>query len=393
MERLTTERHAQSIEAQPIEIVERKGLGHPDTMCDAIAEEIGRALVAAYLARTGRVLPMNVDKALLAGGASTPRFGGGTVEVPMRLVLGGRAHAEAIGGEDAVAHLAVETARTWIRQNLRFVDPERHVVFQTEIHETSAELQGVIGEVARANDTSVGVGYAPLSRVEQTVLEVDAFLAECRPSFPEIGEDVKLMAVRRGDELDLTLAIAFVDRFVPDATRYFSRKEELCTLVAERVRRTGRFRSIRVGLDLLDDPAHSAMYLTVTGTSAEAGDDGEVGRGNRVNGVISFGRPMSLEAAAGKNPAAHVGKIYNVLAHRAAARIAELPGVADVHVALVSQIGRPIDDPLLARAEVALVPGHPERDVLAAADAMLEREVLGVASVVDDLVNGRVRVF
>ncbi|MDR4487044.1 MAG: methionine adenosyltransferase [Nitrospirales bacterium] len=32
------------LEAQSLEIVERKGLGHPDTMCDAIAEAISMEL-------------------------------------------------------------------------------------------------------------------------------------------------------------------------------------------------------------------------------------------------------------------------------------------------------------------------------------------------------------
>lgn len=381
------------MDAQPIEVVERKGLGHPDTICDAIVEEVARTLVSAYRLKTGQTMPMNVDKALLAGGASAPRFGGGSIELPMRLVLGGRAHARALGGEDAVAAFAEEAARKWIRHNLRFVDPDRHLVIQTAIHPTSDELSGVLGQRPRANDTSVGVGYAPLSRVEQTVLEVDAFLTECRKSFPMIGEDVKIMAVRHGDALELTLAIAFVSQFVPDLARYFANKAELAELVAAGVRSTGRFSSVEVGIDLLDDQARGDTYLTVTGTSAEAGDDGQVGRGNRVNGLIAFGRPMSLEAAAGKNPASHVGKIYNVLAFRAAAAIATIPGVADVHVTLASRIGRPLDDPRIARAEVVVVPGHPVDEVLAAADAVLLQEVLAVARVVDDLVKGRVRVY
>ena len=68
-------------------------------------------------------------------------------------------------------------------------------------------------------------------------------------------------------------------------------------------------------VNALDDPKasdESGIYLTVTGLSAEQGDDGEVGRGNRVNGLITPSRAMSLEAAAGKNAVAHVGKLYNL---------------------------------------------------------------------------------
>jgi S-adenosylmethionine synthetase len=42
--------------------------------------------------------------------------------------------------------------------------------------------------------------------------------------------------------------------------------------------------------------------------------DAQFGRGNRINGLITPCRPMRLEAAAGKIPVTHVGKIYNVMA-------------------------------------------------------------------------------
>ena len=48
-----------------VEIVEHKGIGHPDTMCDALAEAFGVALARDYRERFGRVLHFNVDKALL----------------------------------------------------------------------------------------------------------------------------------------------------------------------------------------------------------------------------------------------------------------------------------------------------------------------------------------
>jgi S-adenosylmethionine synthetase len=393
MERRTTERAGRGVEAEAVEVVERKGLGHPDTMCDAIMEEVAHALVVAYLATTGRVLPMNVDKALLAGGASRPAFGGGVVTAPMRLWLGGRAHAAALGGEEAVHALAVEAARAWLARSLRHLDVGRHVAIEAAIHPTSDELAGVLGARVRANDTSVGVGFAPPSRVERTVLEVDAFLAERRRVRPSIGEDVKIMAVRRDDALELTLAIAFVAPETPDLERYFSVKRELCEELAAFVRARGRFSRVEVGIDLLDDPARGDVYLTVTGTSAEAGDDGQVGRGNRVNGLISFGRPMSLEAAAGKNPQSHVGKIYNVLAHKAAGAIAELPGVVEAHVMLGSRIGRPLDDPAIAHADLVVAPGHRANDVLAAADAVLLREIAAVDRVVDALIAGKIAVY
>jgi len=45
-----------SIAASPIEIVERKGLGHPDTICDHLSEELSRSLSKYYLEHFGCVL-------------------------------------------------------------------------------------------------------------------------------------------------------------------------------------------------------------------------------------------------------------------------------------------------------------------------------------------------
>jgi S-adenosylmethionine synthetase len=87
------------------------------------------------------------------------------------------------------------------------------------------------------------------------------------------------------------------------------------------------------------------------------GDDGETGRGNRANGLITPSRPMSLEAAAGKNPVNHTGKIYNVLAANIAAKASKLKGIEEVYVKIVSQIGRAIDDPHMANVQVLLEDG------------------------------------
>jgi S-adenosylmethionine synthetase len=102
-----------------------------------------------------------------------------------------------------------------------------------------------------------------------------------------------------------------------------------------------------------DGDTPESVYLTVTGLSAEAGDDGQVGRGNRVNGLITPYRPMSLEAAAGKNPVAHVGKLYNVMANRVAhAVVMEVPEVDEAYCYLLSRIGHPIADPPLFELKV-----------------------------------------
>src|SRR5687767_10595383 len=79
---------------QPVEVVERKGIGHPDTICDGIAERISVELCRYYLDHCGAILHHNVDKMLLCGGAARPAFGGGVIVEPIELYLGGRATEE-----------------------------------------------------------------------------------------------------------------------------------------------------------------------------------------------------------------------------------------------------------------------------------------------------------
>ena len=347
---------------QRVESVERKGLGHPDTICDALAEQLSMALSRFYLERFGLILHHNVDKALLFAGASEPRFGGGRVLQPIQLFLAGRASLEAEGEAVPIEEIAVETSRRWIRDHFHALDPERHVRIHSLIRPGSTDLVELYRRqrktgVSLANDTSCGVGYAPLSDLERVVLRVEQRLneAELKRSHPEIGQDVKVMGVRHDDRIRLTVACAFVDRHIPHVADYLTKRDNLATL-AEEAARPLTDRELQVEVNTADDPDTSALYLTVTGTSAEAGDDGEAGRGNRANGLITPCRPMTMESVAGKNPITHVGKLYNLEAGLIAdALVRELPEVVEARCHLVSQIGTPIGKPQITEVQLRRV--------------------------------------
>lgn len=382
------------------EHVERKGLGHPDTICDAVAEAVSVALCAAYREACGRVLHHNVDKALLVAGESTPRLGGGRVDTPMRLVLGDRATAVVNGRTIEIGDIAEAAAKDWFQHRLRYVDPQQHLLFQSEIHPGSPELVDIFArETLTANDTSAAVGYAPLTETEQLVLEAERYLnsAEHQQSFPDVGEDIKIMAFRRERRLSMTIAAAFVDAHVPDRETYMERKESLAADLHDRL--TGQLRDLdelEIAVNTLDDPARgeSGLYLTVLGTSAEGADCGQVGRGNRVNGVISLHRPMSTEAAAGKNPVSHVGKIYNVLAHQTARRIHEdVEGVREVTVWLCSQIGRRLDDPWSVSVEVVPDSGTSAAEMSEAVQNVIMRELTDLPALIERLTHGELPVW
>lgn len=358
------------LEEQRFEIVERKGLGHPDSICDAILDRVSVELSVEYIRRFGEIMHHNADKSLLVAGEVETRFGGGRVIQPMLLIFGDRATVR-VGDETVpVEEIAIGAAKKWIRENLRFVDPDEHVRYQVELKPGSAALTDIFrrgGRVLSANDTSAAVGYAPMTPTERIVLATERFLnsREFKREFPAVGEDIKVMGFRRNSDLSLTVGAAFVDRFVNDESHYFRLKEEIMERLREFLAENCPF-NVSLKLNTLDVRGRGVdgVYLTVLGTSADGADSGQVGRGNRPNGVIPLNRHVGSEAAAGKNPVSHVGKIYNILTHKIANEIyTRVPHLREVYVWLVSEIGKPIDQPAIAAARVIPEEGVSLRDV------------------------------
>jgi S-adenosylmethionine synthetase len=381
---------------QPIEVVERKGLGHPDTICDALAEGLSLALSRFYRERFGAVLHHNVDKALLWGGRSRPAYGGGEVLAPVEIYLAGRATAEWRGVRVPIEELAVEGSRSWIDVHLPHLDARQHVRIHPLVRPGSAELVDLYlrareGEAPPANDTSCGVGWAPLSRLEAVVLHVERTLnsAPAKASHPEIGEDVKVMGVRRGEAIELTVACALVGRHVSKLEDYLEKRARIAALVQESALALAGG-EVRVSVNAADDPARESVYLTVTGTSAESGDDGEAGRGNRVNGLIAPGRPMTLESAAGKNPVTHVGKLYNLAAGLIAQELVDrVAGIEEAHCWFVSRIGSPIDRPQIAHVRLRDAEGRPPGIHADAVEAIVRDRLGRLHEIAADLLDGR----
>jgi len=391
------------LEKQGVEIVERKGLGHPDYICDSIMNEISIALSKEYKRRFGEIVHHNIDKGLLVAGETEGRFGGGTIKRPMLMVFGDRATFQINKDRIDVDRIAVETAKNWFRTKLRFVDPERHVKYQVEIKPGSAELTDIFKrrelgkELLGANDTSAAVGYAPLTATEKVVLEIERHLnsPDFKKSFPESGEDIKVMALRHNDRLELTVSMAFVDRFIGSENDYFTKKKSIHDTLRSFVKLKTPISKVDIDFNTLDARGRglSGIYTTVTGTSAEDADSGQVGRGNRVNGIIPLNRPSSSEAAAGKNPVSHVGKIYNLLSFKIADRIQrEVSGIEEVYVWLLSKIGIPVDQPAIASAQLILSKTTRIEDVSPQTRDILDDELDRLDRFCEDLSEGKVPV-
>lgn len=343
------------VEEMPVEIVERKGKGHPDSLCDGAAEELSIALSEVYRQEAGRILHHNVDKAVLIGGNSKCSFGCGEIIEPIQVYIVGRA-TEEYKGQKIIDKASLETRiKDWVRTQVPHLLPS-HLEVKLMIRCGSDDLLGIFvdqDEVPRANDTSLAVGFAPLSPLEKLVLETEKFLnsPEAKLKFPAVGEDIKVMGVRQGEIIYLTVAAAFVASKVSGREAYEEMKKEVVRFLENDF--VPNYTSLKTKVALNRADTKDTAYLTVTGTSAEAGDDGQVGRGNRCNGLITPYRPMSLEAVAGKNPVSHVGKIYSIMSQLIANRIkAQFPEVNQVYVYMVSQINKPVTEPQAVNVEL-----------------------------------------
>ncbi|MFC7261503.1 methionine adenosyltransferase [Streptomyces lutosisoli] len=353
-----------------VEVVERKGAGHPDTLADGVAEAISRAYSRYCLDTFGAVLHHNTDKTSLLGGAADVRFGHGELTAPVQVLVNGRI-TPALGDHTIpVTDIVTTAAREYLAQALPLLDVERWVKVCTRLTQASspgavtgpgaAEREAsrerwfaprTLDDLAErhrmfSNDTSAGVAYWPLGIGEQLALGIeeqltsDAFRAE----HPYYGTDIKLMVVRHGPRVALTACVPQIARETADLDTYVARRSQARDLITELAGRIAPEHQVTVSINTRDDDSRPELYLTATGSSIESGDEGVVGRGNRANGLISMFRPWSAEGVSGKNPTYHVGKLYNLAAAEAARRLHEETGL-DCAVALVSQSGRDLTDP------------------------------------------------
>jgi S-adenosylmethionine synthetase len=382
------------IEQQEIELVERKGIGHPDSVADGLAESISRALCQEYLDRFGAVLHHNTDKTQIVAGRSHPAFGGGEVICPLYILLTGRATRVFKGEEIPVDTIAIKAARRLLTESLSNLDINNQLILDAKIGMGSSDLRDVFSRnVPSANDTSFGVGYAPLSETETIVYNTERELMNLKKRIPAIGEDIKVMGMREGNTINLTIACAMVDRYLADINQYLETKNEIVQHITDYAAQFTS-RKINAQMNVADNVEAGSVYITVTGTSAEMGDDGAVGRGNRANGLITPNRPMSLEATCGKNPINHVGKLYNLLAMAAAKQIAEeVKGIDEAYIKILSQIGKPVDQPHIASIQIVPKEGADFAKVQSGATEILDDWLANIPKLQQMLFKGELSTY
>jgi S-adenosylmethionine synthetase len=387
------------IEKTRIELVERKGIGHPDSLADGIAEAVSRALSREYSKYCGGVLHHNTDQGEVVGGETIPAFGGGTVIKPIYILVVGRATKHFNGIDIPADTIALRAAREHLRETLPHLDLEAHAVVDVRMGVGSTDLRDIFTScggsgIPRSNDTSFGVGHAPFSETETIVKSIsDHIDGPLRREYPVFGPDVKIMGLRNGDSITLTIACAMIDRYCNGIHEYL----DLKTLLAEealQVAKKHTERTVNVFVNTADNVDKGSVFITVNGSSAEMGDDGSVGRGNRCNGLITPNRPMSMEATSGKNPINHIGKIYNLLATKVAGECVEsVNGIEEIYLRYLSQIGKPIDYPLVASAQVLPKPGTRVDVINQEVEEIVEASLEDITSITTKVINGELKTF
>ena len=388
-----------------VEIVERKGIGHPDSVADALAEEVSKALCKMYIKEFGHVLHHNTDETQIAAGSAAPKFGGGTILDPAYILLVGRTTTHAGEGKDFKAlpckPVALDAARKYLKKTFPNLNSDCEVILDAKLGMGSDDLTGVYKTSGfHANDTSFGVGYAPYSITDKLVLKTEEFInGKLKRKLPETGQDVKVMASRIGNKVTMTVACAMVDKFIDDESAYKSAVRQLYNDTLDNALKIIGSSNVEIKLDVNtgDDIKRKVYYLTCTGMSQEMGDDGSVGRGNRCNGLITPYRPMSMEATSGKNPITHIGKIYNVMSKLIADDVAKkVTNEAEIRVRLLSQIGKPVSEPLNASVDIVYEGAESDPRInkwKSEAESITEDWLDNIDKVTELIVNGKVRTF
>ena len=350
------------------EIVERKGLGHPDTLSDHLAERLSCVYSQYTLSRYGAVLHHNFDKVGLMGGQAKVNFGGFDLKQPIRVLLNGRAscafHNEKMDLED----LLITTTKEFLASRLHGIDPDKNLRILFEV--STGSSPGAVGSESglrnrwfapeslndlselrhlNCNDTSLGAAFYHRSPIENCVYSIEQWLNSegFKAEHRWIGCDIKIMGFRKQNNYHFTMAIPQIADRVASKSDYRDNKECLNVLIREKMKELlPEGSEISLDINTRDnlESQNTDLYLTGTGSSIEMGDEGFVGRGNRIGGLITPFRPYSMEGICGKNPIYHTGKMYSVAAWEISKHIWDHYG-ADANVMLIGQSGQALARP------------------------------------------------
>lgn len=342
-----------------IEVVERKGIGHPDTIADGIAETISVEYSKYCLENYGLILHHNVDKVCVLGGLARIDWGSTEIIEPIRVFLNGRISESFAGDRIPVNDICVHAARKFLAKALPNLDLDKDVKF---IHEHTTYSKNPIWfkpesiadlpEYKRlfANDTSAVASSSPLTLTEKLVLQIEGFFydSQQKPIYQECGQDIKVMAIRRKQFIDIRVCFPAILKYCLNVNDYWEITEKVYSNLSEAIsNHLPAEYSFNLELNQQRDLSMKEpryLYAVVGGSALDYGEEGLVGRGNNRTGIIPMFRVFSMEAAYGKNPVYHVGKVLGVVADEMSQLLNQRIGQT-VELLLVAKNGDDLLDP------------------------------------------------
>ncbi len=360
---LTINKQYVNPEEKEFEIVERKGVGHPDTLADALAEEVSRVYSKYCLEKFGAVLHHNIDKLYIGAGWNTNSFGSVKRIKPIKVVVNGRISNTCNGEEININQIMEETIKEYVGVVLPHLDVEKDldIIVNTTQHTRvpywfSPRTVDDVPDAKEvfANDTSVVVSYCPYTTCERLAFEIERFFWEPNekgypvPKFNEIGQDIKVMVSRINKNIDIIVCMPVISTEISSREEYYETVEKYEKKLQKEATKICKDTDYNVKVSVnakYDNDKRGTLYMLALGTSAECGEEGLVGRGNSSLGIISTFRPNSMEAPAGKNPRYHTGRVLGFLSNR-------------LSKAIYNELGLKNQIVMLTRNKYSLVPPY-----------------------------------
>lgn len=332
-------------EGRPFEIAERKGLGHPDTVADGIADAVSNEFSRHCLKNFGAVLHHNVDKVYVGAGHWTVDYGRADMHAPVRVVINGRMSSSLGDKHIDIRAIQEKAARQYLALVLPKLEPNDVIVISSATQYTQRAYwytpRGLDdlpdATHPKANDTSLCVAHAPFTMTERLAFELERFFwitdegatgpYSLKPRYRGVGQDIKVMALRRGDHINITACVPFLCKHISSFEMYRDGVlwiERLLQAEADRITADTRFKA---HIEVNRTEKDHRVYLLAIGSCVECGEEGIVGRGNPIGGVIAAGRAHSVEAPYGKNPVYHSGKVLGFLTQKLACAIFKELGI------------------------------------------------------------------
>lgn len=322
-----------------IEIVERKGLGHPDSLADGLANAVSVSYSKYCIKKFGYVLHHNVDKLYIGGGMFLSEYKKTKVVKPIKIVINGR-FSNKFGNRKINLKDIQEKA---VKDYLKMIFPSINLKTDIKIVSNSTQNMPImnnpywytprdVGDLPEqkklyANDTAVVVAHSPLTTTEQLTLNLEYFFWNknglvIKPKYKYYGQDIKVMSVRNKNKIDCTICIPVISKYIKSEKDYYCRVTKIEKILQNYANDFLKQGKINAKINV--NPSGGSLpkkYILGLGSCIEGGEEGVVGRGNYYNGLISIFRPSSVEAPFGKNPFYHTGRVLAYVLNKISSRI------------------------------------------------------------------------